>query len=120
MRACNYSCAFNGIQLKLIDAAHIIPVNHEKSTDETKNGVALCALHHRAYDSGLVTFNETYKAYPNNSRMKNLKEIGHEGGIDKFLADLRPLLRVPPSVSDRPHTKYVSFANKLRGWENLR
>src|ERR1017187_7985631 len=28
----------------LVDAAHIIPVEHERGTDEIKNGLSLCAL----------------------------------------------------------------------------
>jgi len=33
-------CAFCGIKLKLNEAAHIIPVSHEASTDETSNGIS--------------------------------------------------------------------------------
>ncbi|GAB4506753.1 MAG: hypothetical protein Fur0017_30080 [Anaerolineales bacterium] len=46
-------CAFCDIQLKLIEAAHILPVSYEGSTDETSNGIALCSLHHKAYDKSL-------------------------------------------------------------------
>ena len=46
-------CAMCGIQLRLIEGAHILPVAAPGSTDQTCNGVALCVLHHRAYDRGL-------------------------------------------------------------------
>ena len=42
-------CAFSGMQLKLVDAAHILPVSHNNSTDDTANGIAISALYHRAY-----------------------------------------------------------------------
>ena len=50
LTAYGHHCAMCGVQLRLLDAAHIIPVAHPGSTDETCNGVTLCALHHRAYD----------------------------------------------------------------------
>ena len=53
--AYQHQCAFCGVQLELIDAAHIIPVAAVTSTDETKNGIALCKLHHTAFDRNLVS-----------------------------------------------------------------
>ncbi|MDQ2808214.1 MAG: HNH endonuclease [Chloroflexota bacterium] len=116
LTAYTYQCAFCGIQLKLVDAAHIVPVSYEGSTDETCNGISLCALHHRAYDSGLVTLNSEYEVLHSPQKMQQLKDIGHDSGMDKFIRDLRPLIEVPPDVRDRPHSKYVEQANKLRGW----
>ena len=37
--AYGYRCAISGIQLDLVDAAHIIPVEHERGTDELRNGI---------------------------------------------------------------------------------
>lgn len=110
-------CAFSGLQLKLVDAAHILPVSHGISTDETANGIALSALYHRAYDKGLVTFNEKYQIMVNTTEMKKLKEIGFDGGMDKFIKDLRPIINVPPAVTDRPNINFIREANKLRGWK---
>ncbi len=110
-------CAFSGLQLKLVDAAHIVPVSSDKSTDDTANGIALSALYHRAFDKGLVTFNEQYQIVINSTEMKKLKEIGFDGGIEKFMKDLRPIINVPPAVSDRPHVDFIKEANKLRGWK---
>lgn len=109
-------CAFSGIQLKLVDAAHILPVSHEKSTDETSNGIALSALYHRAFDRGLVTVNDNYRIIINKSAMRHFKEVYLDGGMDKFLKDLRPIIHFPPSVSDRPNINFIREANKLRRW----
>jgi len=51
MTAYSHKCAFCGMQLDLVEAAHILPVSVPKSTDETGNGIAMCALHHKAYDN---------------------------------------------------------------------
>jgi len=108
-------CAFCSVQLKLIDAAHIVPVQYD-GTDETSNGIALCALHHRAYDKNLVTFNEEYQILYNEKEFKTLKEIGLDGGADKFVEDLRAIINLPPTINDRPHIEYIRTANEIRGW----
>ncbi len=116
LRSYNYRCAFSGIQLKLVDAAHIVPVNFETSTDETSNGIALSAIHHKAYDKGLLTFTEDYKIIHNEKEINKLKELNLHGGIDKFLSNLRPIIDVPPAITDRPNVNYIKTANNLRGW----
>ena len=118
LRAYNYRCAFSGIQLKLVDAAHIVPVNFETSTDETSNGIALSTIHHKAYDKGLITFNEQYQIIFKESETAKLQELNLHGGLEKFLADLRQIIDVPPAITDRPNVAYVKIANKLRGWSN--
>lgn len=110
-------CAFSGLQLRLVDAAHILPVSFETSTDETSNGIALSALYHRAYDRGLVTFNEKYQTVVNTSKINALKKIGYEGGMDKFIKGIRPIINVPPAINDRPNINFIKEANKLRGWK---
>ena len=39
MRAYATTCAVTGMQLRLVDAAHILPVGAEGSTDATSNGL---------------------------------------------------------------------------------
>jgi putative restriction endonuclease len=116
LRAYNHKCAFSGIQLKLVDAAHILPVYHEKSTDDICNGIALSALCHRAYDKGLITFNKQYKTIINLEEIENLKEIKLSGGFDNFKNSLRKIIDIPPAISDRPNVNFVEMANSLRGW----
>lgn len=107
-------CAFCGVQLKLIDAAHIVPVQHD-GTDETSNGISLCALHHRAYDRNLVTFNSEYQIICSEKQFDNLREIGLDGGAEEFVNDLRAVIYLPPTISDRPHVDYINLANEIRG-----
>lgn len=114
LTAYRYRCAMCGIQLNLVQAAHIIPVSSEEGTDETCNGIALCALHHYAYDRGLVYINEDYFVEVNQSRIEQLQAISRVDGLDEFVNALRTLILLPPSVSDRPKTDYLELANRLR------
>lgn len=116
LTAYNFRCAFCNIQLNLIDAAHIVPVSHENSTDETRNGIALCGLHHKAYDNALVTFNESYQIITSENRLATLRQINRAGEEQRFIHDLRPVISVPPANRDRPHVTYVTRANRIRGW----
>ena len=46
-------CAVCGIDFpEVLDAAHLIPKEHNGS-DDYRNGLALCALHHRMFDAGM-------------------------------------------------------------------
>lgn len=111
-------CAMCDVQLRLIDSAHILPVDQPDSTDQTSNGVALCALHHRAYDRGLVTFDSAFKIRVNEGMVKVLKEADETGGLPAFRKALRTVMHTPPDKKDLPATKYVVKANILRGWKS--
>lgn len=116
LEAYDHQCAMCGLQLRLVEAAHIIPVNHEASTDETRNGLALCVLHHRAFDRVLVTVNERYQVVVNSRKLDRLSTIGHGGGRTAFERGLRNEVVVPRAVTDRPHVDYLRLGNQVRGW----
>nr|WP_294544049.1 HNH endonuclease [uncultured Rhodopila sp.] len=116
LTAYGHQCAMCGVQLKLLDAAHVLPVAHPHSTDETCNGVALCALHHRAYDKAFVTFDEKFQIRHNAKIAMALKVSGHDGGLASFTQALRSLLILPQAAHDRPAAAFVKEANSLRGW----
>ncbi|MBS0309170.1 MAG: HNH endonuclease, partial [Proteobacteria bacterium] len=81
--AYEHRCAVCGVQLKLIDAAHIIPVAASSSTDETKNGIALCKLHHFAFDRNLLSFDERYKIEISDSEVERLTAENLAAGLIK-------------------------------------
>ena len=116
LTAYGHRCAMCDVQLRLLDGAHILPVTHEESTDQTSNGVALCALHHRAYDRRLVTFDNTFKLHLNAAELRALNNADRGGGAKEFRAAIRPMLHVPPDKRDRPAARFVAKANNLRGW----
>lgn len=45
---------------ELLDAAHIIPDNEPDSTPTVTNGIALCKLHHAAFDSFILGISPDY------------------------------------------------------------
>lgn len=48
-------CAICRLQIpSLLDAAHIIPDSDERGTAEVNNGLALCKIHHAAYDREIL------------------------------------------------------------------
>lgn len=115
--AYDHKCAMCGMQLRLVDGAHILPVADKHSTDQTSNGIALCALHHRAYDRALVGFDPLFKVGVNERLVKELRASHRADGLAKFRSGLRPILVVPPNSRDRPAKRFVEAGNALRGWE---
>jgi putative restriction endonuclease len=116
LEAYQYKCAFCGIQLNLVQAAHILPVATPESVDKTYNGVAACYQHHAAYDQALITFDGQYQIHFNDVRLELLAAIQRDAGSDDFQAQLRQDVILPKKLSNRPHIEYVSRANQLRGW----
>ncbi|MQX37616.1 HNH endonuclease [Roseospira navarrensis] len=116
LTAYSHRCAICGVQLRLLDAAHILPAAHPDSSDGTSNGVALCALHHRAFDRAFVTFGSDYRIHINDEMVEELKAADRAGGLDVFEQALRPILALPPDRKDRPAPAFIDAANDLRGW----
>jgi putative restriction endonuclease len=44
----------------LLDAAHVTAGRDPKSEVDVSEGIALCATHHRAFDTGVLTFDRDY------------------------------------------------------------
>ena len=53
------ACAICGLQLSIVEGAHIIPVHDPRSRDERWNGICLCPNHHTLYDSRIVRVDGT-------------------------------------------------------------
>jgi putative restriction endonuclease len=116
LRAYGHRCAFCGLQLDLLDAAHVLPVDQPDSSDATHNGVGLCALHHRAFDRALVTFDERYQVMVNEDRIAELTAASRAAGLPEFRAALRPSLWLPADQRDHPLDRFVTAANRVRRW----
>lgn len=115
LTAYNSRCAICGMQLSLVEASHIVPV-HENGTEETANGLALCALHHKAYDNSIITVLEDYSIKLSDTKVSQLEENGLDGGLEEFKNSLRPIIHLPPAIPDRPHIEYIKLANQIRAW----
>ncbi len=61
LKAYRSQCAFCRLRhRKLLDAAHIIPDHIPESRPSVDNGLALCKLHHAAYDSFILGVTPDY------------------------------------------------------------
>jgi putative restriction endonuclease len=55
MRAYNTQCAVCALRHgQLLDAAHIVPDAHEQGIASVRNGLALCKIHHAAFDAHIL------------------------------------------------------------------
>ena len=72
-------CCVTGLQLRLIDAAHILPVGAERSTDDVQNGLCLSPTYHRAYDRGLIYLGEDRRMLINPRKKDELMQLGLGG-----------------------------------------
>lgn len=48
---------------QLLDAAHILPDRHERGLPEIPNGLALCKIHHSAYDVNILGIDADYRVH---------------------------------------------------------
>lgn len=108
-------CAFTGIQLDLVEAAHIVPHSHELGTDEVNNGICLSPLHHKAFDSGLIFIDEEYNIKINKDKVEYLEKIGKDGGLKKFSELQYEKISLPKFEKFYPSVEYIKIANKIRG-----
>lgn len=66
VQAYNHTCAVCGIRLltpegrTAVAAAHIVPWSHSHN-DDPRNGLALCGLHHWAFDQGMITITPVHE-----------------------------------------------------------
>jgi putative restriction endonuclease len=116
LTAYGHRCAASDIQLNLLDAAHIVPVEHERGTDETKNGLCLSALHHRAFDHGLIGIKRNYRIIFHEGNFCKLRAIGWEGGEKAFYDGCRDAINLPARREFYPDPDYLVFGQVLRGW----
>lgn len=108
-------CAITGLQLRLIDAAHILPVGAPGSTDEISNGICLSPTYHRAFDMGLIYLNTSLEAHVNPDRVRELQSLGLAGGLNEFEATLGKRVFLPQDAKKWPGTQLIRAANRFRG-----
>ena len=107
-------CAVTRIQLRLIDAAHILPVGAEGSTDEVTNGLCLSPTYHRAFDRALIYLDDSLNMQINPAKEKELIMLGLDGGLRDFKAYLGKKIHLPPDRTQWPQLEFIHAANKFR------
>jgi len=105
-------CAMCGLDFGLVEGAHIFPASAQGSSDDVRNGLALCANHHAAFDRHLV------HVHPSNHRLQLhpnlLRGASESAGCEAFVGSTLKALRLPSAVRHHPHPRmfdrrYVHF-----------
>lgn len=114
LNAYDNRCAVTRFQLQLVDAAHILPVHSQNSSDHVKNGIALSPTFHRAYDNCLIFLDEDYVMRLNPEKVSELRKYNLDGGLGEFSGFLGRRIHLPSDRSQRPSAEYIRMANKHR------
>ncbi len=112
--AYSHRCAVTRMQLKLIDAAHILPVGAEGSDDEVHNGICLSPTYHRAFDRSLIYLDEQLFMRINSSKKQELTQLSLDGGITDFEICLNRKIHLPADPNQQPLLDLIQEANKFR------
>lgn len=111
--AYGHRCAVTGVQLRLVDAAHILPVGAPGSSDDVQNGLALSPTYHRAFDNGLIYLDDEFRMLINPGKESILASFRLSGGLDHFKSSLGKIL-LPPDRCQWPNLTLVRKANRFR------
>jgi putative restriction endonuclease len=111
----NFSCAVCDVQLELVQAAHIIPVP-VGGNNHTSNGLAMCSLHHEAYDRALIGVRPDYTIVANDDALRRLHRLDRRNGWDGFEDNLRDEIMLPDRAQDRPDPEALREGLRIRGW----
>lgn len=106
-------CAVTRVQLRLVDAAHILPVGAPGSIDVVRNGIALSPTYHRAFDLGLIYLDDQNRMQLNEGQVELLERLELSGGLDSFRAPLGQIF-LPPDPNQRPAPDFIRQANEFR------
>ncbi len=107
-------CAVTRLQLRLIDAAHILPVGAEDSNDEVNNGLCLTPTYHRAYDRSLIYLDEDLIMRVNPTNEQALVRLGLDGGLADFKNYLGRRIHLPADRNQWPIADLIRTANHFR------
>ena len=111
--AYGHRCAVTRVQLRLVDAAHILPVGAPGSSDHVRNGLALAPTYHRAFDAGLIYLDEEFRMRLSEGKIQVLQQSKFVGGLEALKAPLGQIL-LPPDSAQRPSAEFIRRANRFR------
>jgi len=96
-------CAACGMQLEMVEAAHLWPAANPGSPDTLDNGICLCRNHHRAFDYGLIRIDpRTWRIEVDDRVRESLRARSLDDGLEEFEHGLRDTLLLPASPAERP------------------
>lgn len=114
LNAYEQRCAVTRAQLKLVDAAHILPVPVPGSSDHVTNGIALSPTIHRAYDNGIIFLDEKYVMRLNEEKARQLVGENLHGGLVGMRTLLGMRVHLPADRRQWPNKDLIRSANRYR------
>lgn len=117
IEAYDCSCAFCGFKLISpdslrweVEAAHIVP-NNVQGKDDVWNGLALCGIHHWAFDVGWLTLNYRF-IVETSTRMKQLPpNFARMGNVDllRMFETKSVRMKLPSDENLFPHENSIKW-----------
>lgn len=114
LRAYDERCAICNLPKvrMLVEAAHIVPDRDVQGIPEVPNGLALCGLHHTAFDANLIGIRPDRVIQVSERLLHEHDGPVLEYGIKRFQGQV---IRVPSRAVDRPGEEYLE-----ERWERFR
>jgi len=95
---------------ELLDAAHIMPDSHELGVPEISNGIALCKIHHAAYDQNFVGISPDYVVHINRDLLEERNGPMLKHGIQEMNGRS---IELPSKHNERPNLVALEFRFEL-------
>lgn len=92
-----------------VEAAHIYPKSMN-GRDHVQNGLALCKLHHWAFDCGWISLSDDYTVIVKNDPALN--------GYDDFSPLEGDKIRLPEDDEKKPHPKFLAEHRQLNSFDS--
>lgn len=107
MSAYKQRCAVCALKhVELLDAAHIIPDSHELGLPVVTNGLALCKIHHAAYDRDLLGISPDLEVKINSRLLHEVDGPMLKHGLQEMHGRT---LTVPARAADQPARENLDF-----------
>jgi putative restriction endonuclease len=117
IEAYNFRCAVCGLKIKSpdslsweVEAAHIVP-NSSLGRDDIWNGMAMCHLHHWAFDVGWFTLLDNYQVQVSSQVSHLPAEFGKMGNYEfiRSLQDKTAKVYLPERNEIHPHCNAIRW-----------
>ena len=106
LSAYNKRCAICTLKYaELLDAAHILPDTDERGLPVVTNGMAMCTIHHRAYDQNFLGVSPDYVVHINERMLADSDGPMLQYGLQAMNG--KPL-ELPARRGDRPDREYLA------------
>ncbi|MGP0223582.1 HNH endonuclease [Paenarthrobacter sp. NCHU4564] len=94
--------------IQLLDAAHIIPDAHVDGAPVVANGMAMCKIHHAAFDTGIMGIRPDLIIEIRNDVLEEVDGPMLKHGLQE--RHQQPLLSLPRRKADRPSSQALELA----------